>query len=178
MKKIIIIITLFMIISPVTVCAEELNIEIMIPGNYKSASAGDEILTSIRITNLAAEAREDVYLDFWVEDSSGNSMLNNRETVAVETTANFVRSFELPESLVVGDYTAHASVTDFDGKSSAASTNFSIAEKKTNLYPFYTLGMVLLISIIIYALFRSKGSFEKTKVKIKVWLMVRRRKLK
>ena len=119
--------TLLLLLMMVSVLAQEplFDITVEIPKQYRSVQPGDELLTSIKLVNVGSAGRIDVFLDYWITGPSG-TILQKKETVAVETQANFVRTFDIPSSALPGSYEMHAKITYFDGREALSHQTFQI----------------------------------------------------
>lgn len=107
------------------------NVNIEIPRQYKQSTT--EVLTTIKLVNLGGEKRIDVILDYTIENSIGNTILNKQETVAIETQASLVRYFTLPEGLPEDIYSINVVMSSLDGKVYAiASDSFEVVKTSKN----------------------------------------------
>ena len=164
-----------------TVLAQSVDLTIEIPDQYKVVQPGDELLTSIRFVNLASVGRVDVIVHYWITDESGKIILEKRETVAVETQANFVRSFDLPADTKSGNYQIFAKLSFFDGQETVADHSFTVKQEITKkldqriIYGF--LGLLVLL-LLVYIALKSKPLVKKVQIKAKVWRIVKKKKLK
>jgi len=103
------------------------NINIEIPRPYKESTT--EVLTIIKLVNLAGQEKIDVVLDYTIESRIGNVVLKKGETVAIETQASLVRYFTLPDGLPPGIYFVKVLMSSLDGKPYAvASDSFDVLD--------------------------------------------------
>lgn len=157
-----------------------ISMNVDIPKEYQELRSGEEILTSIRLINHGSKGRVDVILDLWIENDQKNIITKNKETVAVETQANFVRTMIVPDS-PPGEYSVYAQITYVDGKVAQAHQEFLIVQKPLiNTYTLYgsIAVIVLAIFIIIFSVLRSKGVCKRLAIRSRVDRIVKRRKLK
>ena len=156
------------------------DINVEIPDDYKTIAPGDELLSSIKLVNLGSEGRVDVFLDYEIRDKAENVLSKKKETVAVETQANFVRIFDIPENTSPGKYTLHAKITYGDGKFAEGQNEFEIASKSffsgfsiTHYIILICVILIILISVLVY-FFKPKVEtlIEKIKIRGKVHKMV------
>ncbi len=153
------------------------DIVVEIPKSYRTLAPGDELLSSIKLVNLGSEGRIDVFLDYWIVDSEDNIVLKKTETVAVETQANFVRSFDVPENVSPGNYRLYAKITYADGKFADGEHSFVVRES-ADAQVYYVAISILAAVVIIFVLIKSKPFMEKIHVKLKVSRIVRKRNKK
>ncbi|MBW2989579.1 hypothetical protein KY358_04660, partial [Candidatus Woesearchaeota archaeon] len=102
------------------------DIQIYIPDRYTEILPGSELLASIRLVNLGGTRRVDVTLDYWIEGPDGRLILEKKETVAVETQANFVRAFDIPKSSSPGKYILYSRITYAGGLEASAEHSFDV----------------------------------------------------
>lgn len=154
------------------------DIQVTIPSQYQKIFAGEELLASIRLVNLAGPGRVDVYLDYWIKDSEENIILKKKETVAVETQASFVRTFKVPETGAPGIYHLFVKLIYGEDKEASASQTFVVEEKDTGKQEGYRNTGILLIVLFIalYLLFKSKNFWKKLAMRMKARKIVRRRR--
>ncbi|MFA6072792.1 MAG: hypothetical protein WC758_01635 [Candidatus Woesearchaeota archaeon] len=105
------------------------NVFINIPQEYVTISPGSDVLTSIKIMNLGNTKRMDVVLDFEILDAFGDAILTKKETVAIETQANFIRIFEIPKTAEDGKYKVHVTLIYANGQKATADASFEIVNK-------------------------------------------------
>jgi len=151
------------------------DITIEIPDKYKKIHAGDELLTSIKLMNLGSGGRIDVFLDYWITDPQGNTILKKKETVAVETQANFVRTFDIPENVKPGTYHIYAKITYADGKLAVADHSFEIIESKKDKQIYYGLAILAILAataLLTLLAIGSKPIIKKLQIKTEVYKIV------
>ena len=155
--------------------ASSFNIQITIPDEYKTMHPGEELVASIKLVNLGSSGREDVFLDYWITDSEQNVILQRKETVAVETHANFIRFFDIPEDAGLGEYYLHFKVTDFNGKESVADHSFKVVQTHADRQVSYWFAGILAFIILIYIISRSKPIIKRLQMQAKVSRIVKKR---
>ena len=62
------------------------------------------MFTTITIYNLGEIKRVDSLLEYTIRDEEGNIVLSEKETVAVDTQAGFIRKFYVPKNVAKGNY--------------------------------------------------------------------------
>lgn len=154
------------------------DIFIEIPDNYKIINPGEELLTSIKLINLGSAGRVDVFLDYWITDPGKNTILKKKETVAVETQANFVRTFDIPKDAPVGKYTLYARITYADGKEADADHSFEVAKKQIDKRIYYALAILLGLISLVYIINKSKPLIKKMQIDAKVGEIVKKKQFK
>jgi uncharacterized membrane protein len=148
---------------------QSFNVGLTIPESYKKISAGDELISSIKIINLGSQGRVDVVLELEISSHDDRIILNKKETVAVETQANFIRNFKIPADALPGEYKLKAEVVS-GGKEFIASSSFEIV-KKQNKSTYYLILIILAMIILIilaFLVFKSKIFIERLRIRFKV----------
>jgi hypothetical protein len=159
------------------------DITVTIPEDYMTIIPGGELLASIKLMNIGSSGRIDVVLDFIIDDPNDAIVVEKHETVAVETQAGFVRTFEIPADAVLGTYTLFAKIVYADGKKAGTSQTFMVAEAvgttSNSLYASSYLVYGAITAIIALFLFferkRLLFSVEKFQIKMRVHAIVKNR---
>jgi len=141
---------------------------ISIPNSFHEVEPGEDILTNVKLINLGSGGRIDVILEFNIRDIDEKSILTKKETVAVETQANFVRYFTIPKDTPPGKYTVYVKLIYADGKEAVAGTSFYVIEKPQGMEQIYLfiLGIIGFI-LMIYVLFKFKVKSIIDNIKLK-----------
>ena len=126
---------------------------------------------------MGSSGRIDVILNFEIRDSDDDPLITKTETVAVETQANFVRTFTIPSDAELGKYSLKVKLTYADGKEAAAESSFEIVNKITAISRtvYYILGGIILLAGLIYLGMKSKTVVEKLKMKNQIRCIVKHR---
>lgn len=169
-------ILLLILLLPFVYAQEPLfDIVVDIPQKYRIVSPGDEVLTNIKLVNLGSAGRIDIFLDYWIADENQNTIISKKETVAVETQVNFVRSFDIPVTTKPGKYKLHAKLTYFNGKEAASFHSFEVVRQQINKKFYYIAGIILAILLFLLLFNKIKLALKKELIKAKVYWIVRRK---
>lgn len=126
---------------------------------------GELLPVSVKLANFGGGSKVDVLVQYEILDDSGNSIYSSNETVAVETTASFVKTIQIPNSTREGTYTARTSVV-YDGQLVPATTQFTFQVElkiiglfKSDLiiYGGITLIIGFIMAIFGYALVKKRS---------------------
>lgn len=99
-------------------------------GGVVKVAPGEILPISIKLSNFGGNNRVDVLLTYGIFTSAGNEIYSNSETVAVETTASFVKTIQIPFGISPGTYIAKTFIT-YEGQLAPATTQFPfIVERK------------------------------------------------
>lgn len=80
-------------------------------GLISKVAPGEFLPISVRLVNFGGGRRVDVTINYQILDSNDVVVLTETETVAVETTASFVKIIQIPNDLPPGKYTASSDIT-------------------------------------------------------------------
>ncbi len=124
----------------------------------KKIAPGEALPISVKLANFGSEKRVDVLIEYSIISSTGEEVYSAKETVAVETTANFIKTAQIPLGIAPGIYTAKTSIT-YSGQVVPATTQFSfrVESKLAGVFQgqFYLFGLVVL-SVLIFIAFVMK----------------------
>jgi len=81
------------------------------------------------LINFGGGQRVDVTINYQILDSGGVVVLTETETVAVETTASFVKHIQIPNDLPPGKYTAFSSII-YEGQEVPATSKFQFTVER------------------------------------------------
>lgn len=87
---------------------------------------GENLSFSIKLLNFGAESRADVVVTYRIDNATHMSVYESQESVAVETTAGFVKHLPLPHDVPPGMYTMTSEVL-YRGQTDPAKSSFSFA---------------------------------------------------
>lgn len=124
-------------------------------GNLATRVAPGELLpVSVKLVNFGGGRRVDVTIDYFILNEKGDVVLTEKETVAVETTASFIKILQIPRDIQPGQYTAESSIT-YQGQKvpATASYQFTVERKIAGMFmsQFFIYGVITLMVGIIFA---------------------------
>ncbi|MEM4267358.1 MAG: hypothetical protein QXK37_00850 [Candidatus Woesearchaeota archaeon] len=155
------------------------DIIIDIPQSYREINPGGQLLASIKLINVGSKGRVDVFLDYWIADSAKNLVFKKRETVAVETQANFVKIIDIPKTAKPGTYHFNAKITYANGLEAESEYLFTVTGKKARSLAtaaFIVAGIIVSILLVTALRFVPfKSIIEKTMLKKKVRRIVKQK---
>lgn len=130
------------------------DIKATIPSQYKVVSPGERVSAEIMIYNLGETGRIDANIGYIVKDSNGKTIVDNEESIAIETQASFIKTIQLPRDIAYGYYLLYIKVS-YNGNVASASDDFSVAEKLSaedrNL--IMLVGVIIVIIILLAILY-------------------------
>lgn len=135
--------------------AKEARIDTSSSGLVVKVAPGELLPISIKLSNFGGGKRVDVLIKCSISTSAGEEIYKSDETVAVETTANFVKTIQIPFATMPGVYTAKTSIT-YEGQLVPATTQFpfTVERKILGLFQsdFFLYGGITLLSGIFMLL--------------------------
>lgn len=129
------------------------DVSLRIPEKYQYVSPGEDVSAEISLYNLAGTGKVDVFVEYAILNRNGEEILREQETIAVETSTSFVRSFKLPEGTGSGKYFLYVKTT-YNGLVASASSQFNVG-----LIPpltlseqilFIVIGVLIVLALIIF----------------------------
>jgi len=115
---------------------------------------GEFLPISVKLVNFGGGRRVDVTIDYQILNSNNIAVVTQSETVAVETTAGFVKNLQIPYNLSSGEYTAVSKIT-YEGQEvpATAQYQFSVEKKIAGIFvsQFILYGAFTLIIGIAFA---------------------------
>ena len=138
-------------------------------GLVSKVAPGEFLPLSVKLLNFGNRNKVDVIVSYEITDLSGKVLYSAEETVAVETTATFVKTIQIPFGTTPGRYIAKSAIS-YQGQVTPATTEFpfTVERKIFGLFQsdFYRYGsLTLLISVLMVLLghalikHRRKGRF-------------------
>jgi len=98
-------------------------------GVVVKVAPGELLPISVKLSNFGGGNRVDVLVAYSIVTSAGQEIYSSSETVAVETTDNFVKTIQIPFGTAPGIYTAKTSIT-YNGQLVPATTQFSFTVER------------------------------------------------
>lgn len=135
------------------------RVETSSAGLVTKVAPGEVLPVSVKLLNFGGGTKVDVILHYAILTSTGREIYASNETVAVETTANFIKTIQVPFETLPGTYIAKTSVT-YGGQLVPAVTEFPFRVERRILGLFQSDfllygGSVILVSIGMVMLRRS-----------------------
>jgi len=123
------------------------KIEITAIDQFQKVAPGESLPIAIKLLNMGGSGRVDVQITYRVGDSSRNILSEESETVAVETTASFIKQVKIPPDLKPGKYFVLAELKYPDQKAPAVTTLPFFVEYK--FFGFFLSQWLILGAVIL-----------------------------
>jgi hypothetical protein len=116
---------------------------------------GEFLPITVKLTNFGSAQRVDVTITYQILNQTGAAVLTSTdETVAVETTASFVKIIQIPYDLAPGTYIAESSIF-YQGQNVPAIGNyqFTVESKIAGIFlsDFITYAIITILIGLIFA---------------------------
>ena len=141
---------------PATIMAQEGSEIKTSSGNLVTRVAPGELLpVQVNLTNFGGGKRVDVTINYHILDRNGNDVVTENETVAVETTASYIKIIQIPRNVPPGQYTAEARIT-YQGQKVSATANyqFTVERKIAGMFvsQFAVYGIITVFVGIVFVI--------------------------
>ncbi len=137
-----------------TVLAEGSQVQTSSGGLITRVAPEELLPISVKLTNFGGGKRVDVVIEYRILNENGNVVLTEKETVAVETTASFIKVIQIPSNVPPGRYTAESSIA-YQGQKVPAvgSYQFTVERKIAGIFvsQFMIYGAVTLLVGSVFA---------------------------
>jgi hypothetical protein len=132
---------------------------------------GDFLTVSVKLVNFGAQKRVDVVVDYKILDSGKKEVYKENETVAVETTASFVKRLQLPQNIKPGVYTL-VSVLNYPYQEQPAVSEFTFTVEnkigsffQSDLILFSVIAL-LAVAILVACIYFFSSFLQKRRVQL------------
>lgn len=121
-------------------------------GLVTKVAPGELLPILVKLSNFGGGGRVDVLIEYVIITNEGDQIYSTSETVAVETTANFIKTIQIPFETNPGKYIAKSSVV-YQGQTIPATTEFPFSVER-KIFGFFQSdfflygGIIILISFI------------------------------
>lgn len=102
----------------------QINLTLVSQTPDQALAAGESLMFSVKLLNFGSVSRADVLVTYEILAADQTVKHRETETVAVDTTAAFVKQIVLPSSLAPGMYTLKTRIT-YSGQTALAESQFS-----------------------------------------------------
>jgi len=133
--------------------ADDASISLTSEGNSSTYAPGEFLSFSIKLVNFGSLKRGDVGVTYQIIDKDVHEVYASSETVAVDTTASFVKRLPLPTTIKAGSYYLVTNLT-YPGQDQPAVSKFSfkIENKIGNIFTSQLIIWSLMVGLIIFVI--------------------------
>jgi hypothetical protein len=114
---------------------------------------GEFLPISVKLMNFGEGRRVDVTINYQILDSNNVVVLTESETVAVETTASFVKNIQIPNDFTPGKYIASSNII-YEGQEVPAGSNFefTVEQKIAGIFvsQLIVYGIITVVVSIVF----------------------------
>ena len=139
-----------------------LDVSAEILEEYSRVPPNKNILAKISLFNLGTENnRNDIAINYIIKDEKGNTILEERETVSLETQTGWVKRLTIPNNTPYGRYVLYVMATTYDGKVASASDTFDVVSPQVEKAYILTITLIVIIgAIVLYFTIIRRGKTE------------------
>ncbi|MBI2647318.1 hypothetical protein HYW99_02475 [Candidatus Woesearchaeota archaeon] len=130
------------------------DVKLDILPEYKEIVPGDKLKAQITLLSIGPSRKVDVITAYIIKDKRGNVIDESSETFAVEKQVSFVKSFNTPKTLKLGDYLAIIEVR-YENSFAVSSELFRLIEKKSYIKESLTSNEALMTALFVFIIFTS-----------------------
>lgn len=134
-----------------TVVSNNVQIDTGNAGLTTKVAPGEVLPVAIKLLNFGGGAKTDVLVEYSIITNTGEVIYDSSETVAVETTASFVKMIQIPATVLPGNYIAKTFIT-YPGQTVPATTQFTfkVEQKIFGLFisDFFLFGIGSIATIL------------------------------
>lgn len=127
---------------------ELFDVSVNIPKSYMEIFAGEEFLSEVELFNLGETGRIDARIEYFIKNSDGEVIIFEEEVKAIETSLNFVKTFNIPSNIPSGKYLIYVRVS-YGNQIIGASSWFSILDSSERETPLSIIDNQLLRDILV-----------------------------
>ncbi|MBI4151821.1 hypothetical protein HY496_02520 [Candidatus Woesearchaeota archaeon] len=140
-------------LPPSSVVPPALSLSVGLLSEYAEINVGGTVVTTTRVVNHGLLHPKDVILRYILRTIDGEDVLELSETVAVQTSATFVKSIYVPLYLESGNYVIHVKA-EYDGRETEATRSIVVLkrERSERGLIYLVLGTVSFISLLFMTL--------------------------
>lgn len=122
-------------------------------GLVSKVAPGEVLPLSVKLLNFGNRHKVDVRVSYTISDLLGKAIYSAEETVAVETTATFVKTIQIPFETIPGRYIAKSSIT-YQDQVTPATTEFPFMVERRTLGLFQSdfyryVVIVILLGLLV-----------------------------
>ena len=144
--------------APVTHAADAISTSASSQESAVRVVPGGVLPVTVHLTNFGSTRRVDVVITYRILDASGAPVLDESETVAVDTSASFVKQLSVPANAAPGAYREETSI-QYPYQSAPAESGFPFAVERAYLGVFVSDwfeygGAAFLLAIVAFVVGR------------------------
>ncbi len=135
-----------------------LDVRVEILKEFLKTYPGKEIMAEIKLFNVGeAGNRKDIKINYIIKDTEGKEIMNEEETVSLETQTSWIKRLTVSKSIESGRYILYIKATTYEGKIASASASFEVIKSTTKqIYTALIILFIILLAIIFYYLLKQR----------------------
>jgi len=126
----------------------DVNVEVL--EEYVKISPGNRVLAKISLFNLGPEnRRSDITINYLIKSEKGIKILEEKETVSIETQTGWVKRLTIPRGIEYEKYVLYVTAVTSDGKIASASDTFDVVSPQVAKIYILIITLVVIIGTIV-----------------------------
>jgi hypothetical protein len=140
-----------------------LDVSAEIQPEYLKVAPNHDILAKITMFNVqTTNIKRDISLEYIIKDENGKKILEDRETVSIETQTSWVKRFAIPSGTPYGKYVLYVKATTMEGRVASATDTFEVVAPQTEvIYILLIVLIIVIMTIVIYFSIKQKNKPNK-----------------
>lgn len=127
------------------------DVSVEIPEEFKEVFPGGKVLAEINLFNIGKIGMVDTVVTYYIKDPSSNLIIQEHETVGVETKVGFTKSFVIPRTAMLGAYTCWVRLR-YGGASATGEATFLVEGEGRKLVKYWKETIIVLVIIAVLIL--------------------------
>jgi hypothetical protein len=130
------------------------DILVDISRKFNRVLPGEEVVVNIKVFEVEDLGQVDINAEYSIRRVDGSVLISEKETLAINRQANFVKSFNIPNDTIEGEYIFYVKI-DYEGSVSSATEFFEVREVITAFtFKLIYISISILIVVLIILLFQ------------------------
>ncbi len=160
---------MFFLVCAGFVLAESGGITSSYEGTGNKIAPGEILPISIKLVNFGSQKRIDVLVSYKILNADKQEVYSESETVAVETTASFIKRIQLPPVVKQGQYALLSALSyPYQEDPAVSELSFTVENKVVGFFVsdliIYFLSFILIIVALSFFIFNFTGWKQKHSV--------------
>ena len=129
-----------------------LDVNAEIQPEYLMVSPNNDVLAKISLLNIKNDGQKrDILVEYSIRNENGESILEDKETVSIETQTSWIKRFKIPSGTAYGKYVLYVKTTTQEGKVASATDTFDVVAPETaKIYILIITLTIIVGGIVIY----------------------------
>ena len=152
------VITLDGLLKRVPIILEVESEEILFDANIdlypkgESLVKGRQLISEIKLFDLASIGVRDIELEYFVKDFDGRTLISETESKAIDGRLDYTKSFQVPENMELNEYVLGV-VVKYQNSAGVSSVFFNVVDKNGNIFDSSDLSFMIILFSFFFVVF-------------------------